>query len=216
MTTPPDREQLKTLLATAAPAGGKRRWRIAAALLLLALLLAWLALRPAGDAHTPRYQSEPVSRGNLVVTVAATGNLQPTNQVDVGSELSGTVQTVFVDDNSRVKRGQELARLDVSKLKDQIARSRAALHAAVAGVKQAEATRQEAQTQLGRLQEVAFLSNGKVPAQAELETGEANLARAKANLASAEAAVTQARASLSSDETNLAKASIRSPIDGVV
>ena len=151
-----------------------------------------------------------------MVTVSATGNLQPTNQVDVGSELSGTVQTVFVDDNSQVKKGQELARLDVSRLNDQITKSRAALLAAEAGVKQAEATRQQTQTNLGRLREVAFLSNGKVPAQAELETAEADLSRAKANLASALAAVTQARATLSSDETNLTRASIRSPIDGVV
>jgi HlyD family secretion protein len=126
------------------------------------------------------------------------------------------VQSVFVDDNSQVKKGQELARLDVSKLNDQIARSRAALLAAEAGVTQAEATAQEARANLGRYQEVARLSGGKVPSQAEMATGEANLARAQASLASARAAVTQARATLSSDDTNLAKASIRSPINGVV
>jgi HlyD family secretion protein len=130
--------------------------------------------------------------------------------------LSGTVQSVFVDDNSQVKKGQELARLDVSKLNDQIAKSLAALLAAEAGVKQADATALEAQANLGRLREVARLSGGKVPSQAELETGVANLARAQANQASAQAAVSQARATLSSDETNLTKASIRSPINGVV
>ncbi len=212
----PDRDTLSQLLASAKPARGRRRWLLATAALLPGLLLAWLFLKPAGNGATTHYLSEPVNRGNLVVTVSATGNLQPTNQVDVGSELSGTVQTVFVDDNSRVKKGQELARLDVSRLKDQIAKSRAALLAAEAGVKQAEATRQQAQTHLGRLREVAFLSKGKVPAQTELETAEAELTRAKSNLASARAAVTQARATLSSDETSLTKASIRSPIDGVV
>jgi HlyD family secretion protein len=215
--TPPSREQLAQILSTAAPShlGGKWRW-IAAAALLLAALLVWLFLRQGSDGAAPRYVSEPVVRGNLTVTVSATGNLQPTNQVDVGSELSGTVQSVFVDDNSQVKKGQELARLDVSKLNDQIARSRAALLAAEAGVTQAEATAQEARANLGRYQEVARLSGGKVPSRAEMETGEANLARAQASLASARAAVTQARATLSSDDTNLAKASIRSPINGVV
>ncbi len=211
----PDRDNLSQLLASAKPARGRRRW-IAAAALLLVAALAWLFLKPSGNAAATRYLSEPVSRGDLVVTVSATGNLQPTNQVDVGSELSGTVQTVFVDDNSQVKQGQELARLDVSRLQDQIAKSRAALLAAEAGVKQNEATLLEARANLGRLQEVARLSGGKVPSQSELASGEANLARAQANLASARAAVTQARATLSSDETNLTKASIRSPIDGVV
>jgi len=215
--TPPNPEQLSKILATAAPGrlAGKRRWIIAAAA-VLAAALAWVFLKPTGNGAAPRYLSEPATRGTLTVTVSATGNLQPTNQVDVGSELSGTVQSVFVDDNSQVKKGQELARLDVSKLQDQIARSRAALLAAEAGVKQAKATEMEALANLGRLQEVAFLSKGKVPSQAELETGEANLARAQASLASAQAAVTQARATLSSDQTNLAKASIRSPINGVV
>lgn len=212
----PDRDTLSQLLASAKPARGRRRWLLATAALLPGLLLAWLFLKPAGNGATTHYLSEPVNRGNLVVTVSATGNLQPTNQVDVGSELSGTVQTVFVDDNSRVKKGQELARLDVSKLKDQIARSRAALLAAEAGVRQAKATEMEALANLGRLQDVAFISGGKVPSQAELETGEANLARAQASVASAQAAVTQARATLSSDQTNLSKASIRSPINGVV
>jgi HlyD family secretion protein len=214
---PPSREQLSRILAAGAPGrlAGKRRWIAAAALLLLAVI-AWPFLKPSGSGAAPRYLSEPVTRGTLVVTVSATGNLQPTNQVDVGSELSGTVQTVFVDDNSMVKNGQELARLDVSKLNDQIAKSRAALLAAEAGVKQAEATTLEARANLGRLQEVARLSGGKVPSKAEMETGEATLSRAQANLASAQAAVTQARATLSSDETNLTKASIRSPINGVV
>jgi HlyD family secretion protein len=215
--TPPSRQHLSQILSTAAPGrlGGKWRW-IAAVVLLVVALLAWLFLRPGSDGAAPRYVSEPAVRGSLTVTVAATGNLQPTNQVDVGSELSGTVQSVFVDDNSQVKKGHELARLDVSRLNDQIAKSRAALLAAEAGVKQAEATAQEARTNLGRLQEVSRLSGGKVPSKTEMASSEANLARAQASLTSAHAAVTQAQAALSSDATNLTKASIRSPINGVV
>jgi HlyD family secretion protein len=153
-------------------------------------------------------------RGDLVVTVSATGNLQPTNQVDVGSELSGTVEAVFVDDNDRVTKGQILARLDVSMLQDQVGKSEAA--AAEAQVEQMRATVAEARANLARLRQVAKLSGGKAPSKSELETAEAALRRAVANQASAEASVTQARATLRSDATNLQKASIRSPIDGVV
>ncbi|MGZ5178181.1 MAG: efflux RND transporter periplasmic adaptor subunit, partial [Burkholderiales bacterium] len=78
---------------------------IAVALVALAIF-SYLQLRSRSKNEVPQYHTEPVTRGNLVVTVSATGHLQPTNQVDVGSELSGTIETVFVDDNDRVKNGQ--------------------------------------------------------------------------------------------------------------
>ena len=109
-----------------------------------------------------------------------------------------------------------LARLDLSKLEDAVAKSRATLAAAEAQVLQAQATVAEARANLARFQQVSQLSGGKVPSQSEMDTAEANLKRAEANVASARASVAQARATLQSDETNLAKASIRSPIDGVV
>ena len=74
----------------------------------------------------------------------------------------------------------------------------------------------EARVRIERYREVARLSGGKVPSQTEMDAAEAELARAEANVASAQAGVAQARATLRSDETNLQKARIRSPIDGVV
>lgn len=200
--------------ATRVGRGG--RW-LAAGLVLAALAVAAFVLwRSGSEPSVPRFATEDLRRGNLTVTVSATGKLQPTNQVDVGSELSGTLQEVFVDDNDRVARGQVLARLDVSRLQDQIARSRAALTAAQAQLRQAQATEAEARAGLGRLRQVAELSGGKVPSKAEMETAEAALARAVASVASARASIAQAAATLKSDETNLTKASIRSPINGVV
>src|SRR5262245_44468778 len=86
-----------------------------------------------------QYHTEAAKRGTITVSVGATGNVQPTNQVDVGSELSGTVESVFVDDNDHVRKGQELARLDISKLQDQITKSQAALSDSKAKVSQAQA-----------------------------------------------------------------------------
>ena len=165
---------------------------------------------------TPQFQTEPLSRGNLRVTVSATGKLAPVNQVDVGSELSGTIEAVLVDDNDRLSKGQVLARLDIAKLRDQSAKSRAALASAEAKVLQTVATVKETRANLGRLRQVAKLSGGKVPAPTELETAEATVERAIADEAGARAAVEEARATLRSNETDLTKASIRSPIDGVV
>jgi HlyD family secretion protein len=189
------------------------------------LVLAFVAVLGAGGlwwqgqrqrADTPVYTTEPVARGALTVTVTANGTLQPTHKVDIGSELSGTVAKVYVDINDRVRKGQILAELDTDKLRDQVARSAAALHVAEAKVRQVEATLADARGNLARLREVARLSGGKVPSQAELASAEATLARAEADLASARASVVDATAAHSSDQTNLRKAFIRSPINGVV
>lgn len=192
--------------------------RTALIAIVVAVLAAagYLLLRNRTDNEAPKYRTEAVSRGSLVVTVSATGNLQPTNKVDVGSEISGTMEAVYVDDNDRVKKGQVIARLDLTKLNAQVEKSRAALRAAEAKVAQTRATLQEAQANLQRLRDVSALSGGKVPSKAEMATGEATLARAHADEASAVAAVAEARATLASDETSVRKASIRSPIDGVV
>lgn len=164
----------------------------------------------------PVFVTEAINRGKLTLTVAANGTLQPTRSVSIGSELSGTVLRVLVDVNDRVKKGQVLVELDTAKLNDQVVRSRAALASANARVAQASASAKEAQGNLGRLEEVARLSGGKVPSRAELDTGRATLERALADETSARADVVAAKATAATDETNLSKASIRSPIDGVV
>ena len=170
----------------------------------------------AKSSAAPVFVTEAASKGNLTLSVAANGTLQPTTSVNIGSELSGTVLRVLVDVNDKVKKGQVLVELDTAKLNDQVARSRAALSAAIARVAQTAATVKEAKGNLARLEEVMRLSGGKVPSQAELDSGHAVLERALADGLSAQANVTEARAAAATDETNLSKASIRSPIDGVV
>jgi len=164
----------------------------------------------------PSYVTEAATKGNITLTVTANGTLQPTRSVNIGSELSGTVLRVLVDVNDRVKKGQVLVELDTAKLTDQVTRSRAALAAAQAQLLQATATVKESKANLARLEEVARLSGGKVPSATELDSARAALERAMGSEASARANVDSARASLSTDETNLSKASIRSPINGVV
>lgn len=198
--------------------GGRRavRWAAATVALVAVALLASMFWRSGAQAQGVTYQTETATFGPLEVAVAATGNLKPTNSVNVGSELSGLVEDVLVDDNDAVTRGQVLARLDLSKLKDQITRSEAALASAQAKLAQADATAREATANLERLREVSRLSGGKVPSRTEMEAAEATRARAEAEQSSARASVNEARAALNSDRTNLSKGYIRSPIDGVV
>ena len=179
----------------------------------LVLLFAFL-LR--GSGVEPRYATAAVERGDLRVTVSATGNLAPTNKVEVGSELSGIVSAVHVENNDRVTKGQILARLDTSRLEDTVRESEAGLASAQASVAQAQATLTEARASLGRMEEVYRLSSGKAPSATELDVARAAWARAAANERAAQAAVGQARASLSSNRTQLSKALIRSPVNGVV
>ncbi len=181
-----------------------------------AFVVVALLVRACGGGDGVRYETEEARRGPLVVTVTATGTLQPINQVDIGSELSGTIRTVEVDFNDAVKQGQVLARLDATRLEAQVLQSEAALEAARARIEQARASRLEADAQLARLEHVREISGGKVPSVQELDTARAASARARADLASAEAAREQAEATLTTQRTDLGKTVIRSPIDGVV
>lgn len=190
-------------------------WVALVAVLVLSLgLWWWLSSRAAQSA--PRFTTVPVGRGDITLTVTANGTVQPTRSINVGSELSGTVLKVHVDVNDAVKKGQVLVVLDTAKLRDQILRSQAALTGAQAKLAQTAATISEARATLGRLEEVAALSGGKVPSRAELDAGRATLARAVADDASARASISDARAALSTDQINLSKASIVAPADGVV
>ena len=189
------------------------RWGLIALGVVLLLLVAW---RFFAGAPKPEYVTEAVGRGNLTVTVSATGKLAPTNQVDVGSELSGLVTKVLVDVNDRVVKGQPIALIDPSRFQDAVNQSRATLNANIAAVAQAQATLAQTSAQLTRLEEVSRLSGGRVPAKTEMDQAIADKNRAIANLRAAQANVASARAALSSNDTQLVKAVIRSPVNGVV
>jgi HlyD family secretion protein len=194
--------------------GKLKRWLLVAALIFVAVTaIIWMQ---ADKVNSIQYKTQEVQRGNLTVTVTSTGTLEPTNQVDVGSEVSGIVEIVEVDYNDRVKVGQVLARLDTSKLKPQVLQSRAALESAQAMILETQATVKEMHNELARLKQVQELSDGKVPSQHDMEAAEAALQRAKADEASAKAQVSEAQAILEANESDLAKAVIYSPINGIV
>jgi len=216
-TTDNDLDVARTLGADGSSGRGHhvKRWLAwGAAGVVLALILVFWARGENGQ--TVRFKTEDARRGDLTVTVTATGTLQPTNEVEVGIEVSGTIESVDVDYNDHVKRGQVLARLDLSKLEGQVLQSKALLEAAQAKVMQARATAAQAAADMARLERVRKMSGGKVPSQTDLDAAKATLERARADEASAQAAVSQARATLDVNQTDLTKGTIHSPIDGVV
>lgn len=213
--TATDTQSIEEYLGTTARPWWKRTMKFwLPALVVLAVIVAIAIARGGKDKKD--YISEAVSRRSLDITVTATGNLRPTNQVEVGSEVSGRIDRVFVDVNDRVARGQVLAQINTDVIEDQIRQGQANLNAALAGVAQARATQDVDLAQLARLREVFRLSGGKVPSQAELDQAEANVARDRAAVNSALASVAATRAQLSSSMTNRDRAVIRSPVSGVV
>ncbi len=204
-------------IGNSAPQGrGWRRWLLwllLSGVLMAVGVIAWSMLR-APDVSP--YTTVAIRRGDLTVTVSATGTLAPTHTVDVGIEVSGTVAAVEVDYNDRVSVGQVLARLDPSKLQAQVQQSEAGLEAARANVMQARASQREADNDLQRLQALRKAAGDAYVSQQAIDAAQAASDRARANVASAAATVQQTDAALNAIRTELAKAVIRSPIDGVV
>ncbi|MDQ8182143.1 efflux RND transporter periplasmic adaptor subunit [Pelagicoccus sp. SDUM812005] len=195
----------------------RKRIIVIASVLLLGIAL-WVALGKRAQANPggPSFVTQEIKRGDIRLTVTATGNLEPTNEVSVGSELSGTTVEVYVDSNDSVEKGQVLARLDTRTLENQLKASRAALESAKARLTQSKATLKEAEATLARQQELQRISDGRIPSKADLAATEAAAERARADVLSAQAAISEAEADVETRENDLSKASIVSPIDGVV
>lgn len=184
------------------------------ALIILVLILA-VSTCSWGSGET-EYITEEVAEESLDLTVTATGNLRPTNQVTVGSEVTGPVDQVLVDVNDRVTAGQVIAIINTEIIDQQIAQGRANLNAAKASLVQAQASLEASNAQLVRFKEVRELSGGRVPSLIELEQAEAGVARDRAAIASARANIDAAQATLGASLTTRSRAVIRAPVTGVV
>jgi HlyD family secretion protein len=212
-----EEDMLNTLGINSSRKRGKKWiWIIIVVLLIVLAGLVIPRKKMGEEGESPYFKMKNITTGPLTVTVTATGTLKPTKQVDVGSELSGILETVDAQFNEHVKEGQVLATLDGSRYEAQVMQSKASLESAQADVMNAEATEKEAQIKLDRLKEVWELSGKQVPSKTELDAAEAALQRAQASLATAKARVSQAKATLEENQTNIVKLIIHSPIDGIV
>lgn len=189
----------------------RKRWWVAV------IIVATMATTQcSGGPEQPDYITAKTQIGSLDLTVTATGSLRPTNQVEVGSEVSGRIDRVLVDVNDKVARGQVIAIINTDVIEDQIMQGRATLNSARADVAAAQATLDGDEAQLGRLLEVQRLSGGRVPSAAELDQARAVVSRGRALVLAARASVSSAAAQLSTAQTQRSRAVIRSPVSGVV
>ena len=183
----------------------------------LALLIGaiWFGIKSSASSKTV-YITTPVQIKELTTTVSATGNLEPTNTIDVGIEVSGTVTDVLVDYNDRVKVGQLMARLDTTKLSSKVTSSKAALLRYQANISAAKASLANAKNEFERVHKMYASTGGNYPSKKEVDEADNALLSAKAGLDAAIAQSAQAHAELEADEDNLRKAIIVSPVDGII
>lgn len=190
----------------------KRWWIVLGSVALVAAGLgAWWRWR--GSENGNLYRTAKVETGDLVQTVKATGTLQPIKTVQVGTQVNGPVQKLYVDYNDRVKQGELVAQIDPTVYQAQADQGRANLRAARANVDSTRAKLIQAEKELKRNRE---LTARNLVSQSDLDTTIANRDVLLAQLQQTEAAVAQAQAALRLSETNLAYTTIRSPVDGVV
>lgn len=217
--TRPPRIDPAAIAETLGTTGGGRRPRLIARRLVrwgIALLAIgagiWYFVVQRGPEPTS-YVTAVIRHGDLAVTVSATGRLAPLDTVDVGTEVSGIVDRVTVDFNDHVRRGQVLAVVNTDQLRAQIRQSEAALRAAQASARQGSATLAEVRGQAIRAE--SLFARAMISPQ-DLEGAHASLQRAEASVATSEAQISSAEAALDAQRTTLGKATIRSPIDGIV
>ena len=210
----PDRKsEMEQLLGSGGHKRGASWWIWGIGILALAAAGVWYFDPFGADAAEAGYETQAAVVGALTVTVSATGTIEPTNQVEVSSELSGTVAEVLVDDNDGIAVGQVLARLDTTKLAAQMEVQKAMLIAAEARVEQAQASLDQAAEDF---EATAQLEERGVTSRRAFVSSRTAYDNAVAALQIADADRNLADAQLDMTQADLDKAVLHSPIQGIV
>jgi len=192
-----------------------KKYLLIGGIVLLLIGGGWFGVKSSASAKT-EYLTAPAEIKELTTTVSATGNLEPTNTIDVGIEVSGTITDVLVDYNDHVKAGQLLARLDTTKLMSQVTSSKASLLRYQANISAAKASLSNAKNEYERIHKMYKETGGNYPSKKEVDETDNALLSAKAGLEAAIAQSAQASAELEAHEDNLRKAIVVSPVEGII
>ncbi|HEY6009521.1 MAG TPA: efflux RND transporter periplasmic adaptor subunit [Geobacteraceae bacterium] len=159
------------------------------------------------------YRTVKVERGEIVSSVSATGTLTAVVTVQVGTQVSGTISKLFVDFNSKVKKGQVIAQIDPALFIAKVEETRGIYLNAQANLEKAKADLVDAKRTLERNRQ---LVGDGIIAQSDFDTAETRYQQAVAAVKAAEGGVSQNRGTYSQAKTNLEYATIKSPVDGIV
>jgi HlyD family secretion protein len=169
--------------------------------------------RTTASAEAPGYTTAAATRGDVVDSVEATGTLQAVTTVQVGTQVSGTIASLHADFNSRVRKGDVIARLDPSLLQAQVDQAQATIVRLEADVDRARVSLEDSDVKLRRAREL--FERQLIPA-IDVENAESVQRQAAASLKAAQAQVTQAQGSLNQARVNLNHSIITAPVDGIV
>jgi HlyD family secretion protein len=186
---------------------------LAVALLLLSLGALALHLRSDETAIDVTYTLTRVERGDLLYSISATGTLRPLITVQVGSQVSGTIEEVYADFNSKVKKGQIVAQIEPALFRAQVAQAQANYESSNAVLEKAWVIVEDARRQLARAKD---LQKKSMMAESDVEAAQFNFDAAVVETRVKKAAVAQAKATLDQAQINLANTTIYTPIEGVV
>lgn len=189
------------------------RWLIYAAIVAIGGVAIWYWLSFQSADRAVEYVTAGAARADFSVTVNATGTVEPTNLVEISSELSGTLEAVHVDFNDLVEAGTVLATLDTTQLDAQLAVSQAQFDAAMARIAMVQATLDETRQKYEAARDLE--QRGITPRQTFMAQ-QAAFERTRAEMQSALADRALAQASLDLQQAILDKACICSPINGIV
>ena len=169
--------------------------------------------RFSGRSKEPPYVATAVQKGDVTQVVTATGTLSAVTTVQVGSQVSGTIDKLNADFNTQVKAGQVVARLNQDKFNAAVDQARANLAAAQANVAKAKVSVEDAQRTLERNKE---MMKRELLAQSEMDSAQTAYDAAVAQYQVNRAQVNQAQAALNQSSVDLNNTIIRSPVDGIV
>src|SRR6266581_1622522 len=172
-------------------------------------------------------QTSPITRGDIIDSVGATGTLQAVTTVQVGSQVSGNISYLGADFNSIVKKNQVIARLDPSLFEAQLQQAKANLSQAQANLVKAQSDLErakvmltDAQQKYTRSKELAAKSllpqSDLDAAKIAVDSAQASLASQEATVKQAQAQVSQSQASVNQNQVNLDHTTIEAPIDGII
>jgi len=197
--------------------GSGLKWKITAVLLLMMLVAgAYFFFMPKESKELYQYVTQPLKKGDLTLSVSATGYLEPVENVEVGTEVSGTIDAVYVDYNDIVKKGEPLARLDKTKYQSALSKAEASLNAAKASQQNMQAQLNQSETTVKRNRSLKASTQGRLPSQSDWDRDWAAYLVAKAQVSNAKAFVAQAKEALVSAKYDLEKTTVYSPIDGII
>ncbi|MCX5833331.1 MAG: efflux RND transporter periplasmic adaptor subunit [Deltaproteobacteria bacterium] len=190
----------------------KKKWIIGIPLIITILAVGTYLYLKNGE-NVPNFRTQKVARGDIRAAVMSTGTMNAVVTVLVGTQVSGTIKTLYVDFNSPVKKGQILAQIDPATFQAQVEQARANLLLAKANVEKSEAALVDSKRTMER-NKTLFARN--LIARSDFDTSETNYQSAAAQISASKAQVAQAKAALDFVETNLKYTKIVSPVDGTV